>query len=153
VIILILSKTSGRRLPVTYSEQLDSDVAEEGDKVKQVKKKTILNTPLLAVDHSRIKPSNLTFSFPFSVKMNYFQLIANSDGLGVDRLIKDFGSLRAVNNLSFGVKNKECFGLLGINGAGKTTTFRQINSDLLYSSLSWFYNLNDLWISSFFKNI
>jgi ABC-type uncharacterized transport system ATPase subunit len=44
--------------------------------------------------------------------------------LAVDRLIKDFDSLRAVNNLSFGVKNRECFGLLGINGAGKTTTFR-----------------------------
>jgi ABC-type multidrug transport system ATPase subunit len=26
----------------------------------------------------------------------------------------------AVNHLSFGVQQKECFGLLGLNGAGKT---------------------------------
>ena len=46
------------------------------------------------------------------------------DVLLVDHLVKDYGALRAVNELSFGVKHEECFGLLGINGAGKTTTFR-----------------------------
>jgi len=30
----------------------------------------------------------------------------------------------AVDNLSFGVKKGEVFGLLGVNGAGKTTTFK-----------------------------
>lgn len=30
----------------------------------------------------------------------------------------------AVNNLNFGVKPSECFGLLGLNGAGKTTTIQ-----------------------------
>jgi ATP-binding cassette subfamily A (ABC1) protein 3 len=29
----------------------------------------------------------------------------------------------AVDRISFGLKNGECFGLLGVNGAGKTTTF------------------------------
>jgi len=43
----------------------------------------------------------------------------------VNKLVKYFGNLRAINNLSFGVARNECFGLLGINGAGKTTTFRQ----------------------------
>lgn len=32
----------------------------------------------------------------------------------------------AVDNLSFGIKKGEVFGLLGINGAGKTTTFKML---------------------------
>lgn len=37
--------------------------------------------------------------------------------------------LKAVRNVSFGVKTGECFGLLGINGAGKTTSFRMLTGD------------------------
>ncbi len=37
-------------------------------------------------------------------------------------LIKDYGSVRAVNGLELEVRAGECFGLLGPNGAGKTTT-------------------------------
>lgn len=32
----------------------------------------------------------------------------------------------AVDRISFGVRNGECFGLLGVNGAGKTTTFKML---------------------------
>ena len=39
-------------------------------------------------------------------------------------LTKKFGKFEAVRGLTFGVRNNECFGLLGVNGAGKTTTFR-----------------------------
>lgn len=41
-------------------------------------------------------------------------------------LTKRFGSLTAVNHLSFGVGEGEIFGLLGPNGAGKTTTIRML---------------------------
>src|SRR5947209_733747 len=37
-------------------------------------------------------------------------------------LVKDYGTVRAVNGLDLEVRAGECFGLLGPNGAGKTTT-------------------------------
>ena len=40
----------------------------------------------------------------------------------VENLVKRFGTLVAVNNVSFGVAPGEIFGFLGPNGAGKTTT-------------------------------
>jgi len=42
--------------------------------------------------------------------------------LQVSNLVKNFGNLTAVNNVSFGIQRGRCFGLLGPNGAGKTTT-------------------------------
>ena len=42
--------------------------------------------------------------------------------IGVDNISKSFGSLKAVDALSFEVYRGEIFGLLGPNGAGKTTT-------------------------------
>jgi len=44
----------------------------------------------------------------------------------VKNLVRDFGKLRAVNGVSFSVKEGEFFGFLGPNGAGKTTTMRII---------------------------
>lgn len=46
--------------------------------------------------------------------------------LKVDGVTKYYDDFRAVDNLSFEVKEGEIFGLLGRNGAGKTTTFRMI---------------------------
>lgn len=41
-------------------------------------------------------------------------------------LVKDYGSLRAVDNIDFEIERGECFGFLGPNGAGKTTVMRII---------------------------
>ncbi len=46
--------------------------------------------------------------------------------LKIDHVTKYYGTLKAVDDLSFSVKPGEIFGLLGVNGAGKTTTFRMI---------------------------
>ena len=35
----------------------------------------------------------------------------------------------AVDDVSFGLQNGECFALLGVNGAGKTTTFKMLSGD------------------------
>ena len=46
--------------------------------------------------------------------------------LEVNGVTKTYGSVRAVNDLSFAVGKGEIFGLLGPNGAGKTSTIRMI---------------------------
>jgi len=46
--------------------------------------------------------------------------------IAVTHLSKSFGSVRAVEDVSFEVYPGEIFGLLGPNGAGKTTTIRMI---------------------------
>ena len=42
----------------------------------------------------------------------------------VENLVKKYGNLTAVNNISFSVKKGEIVGLLGPNGAGKSTTMK-----------------------------
>ncbi len=53
-----------------------------------------------------------------------------SNSIEVAGLRKDFGSLQAVDNISFAVAEGEIFGFLGPNGAGKTTTQRLLTGVL-----------------------
>ena len=48
----------------------------------------------------------------------------------VSNLTKTFGDQRAVNDLSFEVKQGEILGFLGPNGAGKSTTMKMITTYL-----------------------
>ena len=48
--------------------------------------------------------------------------------LEIKNLVKAFGGLKAVNDVTFHVDEGEIFGLIGPNGSGKTTTFNCINN-------------------------
>lgn len=50
--------------------------------------------------------------------------------LELDGLIKDFGGLRAIDNVSFSMNRDQILGLIGPNGAGKTTLVRLITGIL-----------------------
>jgi branched-chain amino acid transport system ATP-binding protein len=50
--------------------------------------------------------------------------------LEIQSITKDFGGLRAVNDVSFRMEKKEILGLIGPNGAGKTTLLRLITGVL-----------------------
>ncbi len=54
------------------------------------------------------------------------------DGLAIEArgLIREFGTFRAVDQVSFHVTQGEIFGLLGANGAGKTTVIKMLTGIL-----------------------
>ena len=55
------------------------------------------------------------------------------DVLSIYHLRKTYSHVVAVNDLTFGIHNRECFGMLGVNGAGKTTTFGMLVGDIASS--------------------
>ncbi|CAN5847775.1 ABC transporter ATP-binding protein [soil metagenome] len=57
-----------------------------------------------------------------------------NDLIEVAGLTKHYGSIRAVDGISFSVAPGEVFGLLGHNGAGKTTTLRMLTGRTLPTS-------------------
>ncbi len=57
--------------------------------------------------------------------------------LKIENLTKSYGEKKAVNDLSFKVKEGEFFAFLGVNGAGKSTTINIICGQLSKDSGGW----------------
>jgi ABC-2 type transport system ATP-binding protein len=55
------------------------------------------------------------------------------NAIEIRKMSKNFGELKAVDNLSLSVKEGELFGLLGPNGSGKTTTVKLLTGQLIPS--------------------
>lgn len=70
---------------------------------------------------------------------NFSKETIQKHGLVLQNVSKNYGDLKAVDNLSIGIQSGECFGLLGINGAGKTTTFKMMTGDESIGS-------GDIWV-------
>jgi ABC-type multidrug transport system ATPase subunit len=74
--------------------------------------------------------------------------LSKVEPLIVNKLLKKFKKDKkdfiAVNYLTFGVAQKECFGLLGLNGAGKTTTFKILTGEIDATSGNAFINGYDI---------
>ncbi|GIY18801.1 ATP-binding cassette sub-family A member 3, partial [Caerostris extrusa] len=85
--------------------------------VGQVIQDTICEDSDVYEEEERIK--NLTENHPGSA----------GEALVTVDLTKVYKNFYAVNHLTFGIHQEECFGLLGVNGAGKTTTFRMLTGD------------------------
>jgi len=53
-------------------------------------------------------------------------------------IIKNFGGIKALNNLNFEVNRGEVMGLVGDNGAGKSTLMKAISGSQLCDSGTFF---------------
>ncbi|HEY4194892.1 MAG TPA: ATP-binding cassette domain-containing protein, partial [Mucilaginibacter sp.] len=54
--------------------------------------------------------------------------------VSVKNIVKTYGDVKAVDDVSFEVKKGELFGLIGPDGAGKTSIFRILTTLLLADS-------------------
>ena len=52
--------------------------------------------------------------------------MSESYAVDVDKVVKSFGALKALDGVTLRVRQGEIYGLLGPNGAGKTTLIRAI---------------------------
>lgn len=59
--------------------------------------------------------------------------VISENVLEINNLSISFGGLKAVENVTFKLKNGELLGLIGPNGAGKTTLFNMLSG--VYLSL------------------
>jgi ABC-2 type transport system ATP-binding protein len=52
--------------------------------------------------------------------------VMDGDAVRVRNLAKHFGPVKAVDGITFDIRTREIFGILGPNGSGKTTTIRML---------------------------
>lgn len=75
--------------------------------------------------------------------MSQEKMLPDNIVLKIENLSIAFGGLKAVDNLSFDIKENEVFGLIGPNGAGKTTVFNCITQFYKPNSGKIYFRTND----------
>lgn len=68
----------------------------------------------------------------------------SADVLRLENVMKQFGSVTAVDELSFSVREGEILGFIGPNGAGKSTTFDCVSGSISPTSGSIYYRGEDI---------
>jgi branched-chain amino acid transport system ATP-binding protein len=84
--------------------------------------------------------------------MSQTKILPDNSVLQIENLSIAFGGLKAVDNLSFDIKEKEVFGLIGPNGAGKTTVFNCITQFYKPNSGSIYFRANDNSVKDLLKH-
>ncbi|KAJ8311155.1 hypothetical protein KUTeg_011294 [Tegillarca granosa] len=117
--VLFLIESGQNNISVGFETGMYEKVVEEQeDDDVSAERKRITNTPL--------------------------ENLLETDSLVIQGLSKQYGGYKAVDNISFGISNQECFGLLGQNGAGKTSTFKMLTGDLTVTSGNAYLHVYDI---------
>ncbi|CAL1281885.1 unnamed protein product [Larinioides sclopetarius] len=83
----------------------------------------------LVIQESIVEDSDVLEEEERTLNVLEARAVHGEEALLVSELTKVYKNFHAVNHLTFGIHQEECFGLLGVNGAGKTTTFRMLTGD------------------------
>ncbi|EZA61865.1 hypothetical protein DMN91_006090 [Ooceraea biroi] len=114
-------KITGKRFK-SECDMMDDEVKKE--KLKVAQEINEINSQDVSTAKKRLKTAS-----------NSELLSENDKSLFlVYELSKYYGKLMAVKEISFRVKPRECFGLLGVNGAGKSTSFRMLTGEEISNS-------------------
>ncbi|XP_043460752.1 phospholipid-transporting ATPase ABCA1-like [Leptopilina heterotoma] len=124
-IIGILEKKLIPRLFIKIKNIVPTGATQRVD--DQVKAEKIFVASEINKFKKQDNPSEIQRSFKYNQFLNDNK--SNNSIYLAYELSKYYGSLAAVKEISFSVKKKECFGLLGVNGAGKSTAFRLLTGE------------------------
>ena len=110
---------------------IESDIVRRLFKVKTPNRVSqALLTEMNADQDGKVSEDSDVLKERQRIHSNPIQELVKTDPLVLQDLTKLYENFVAVNQLSIGVSQKECFGLLGVNGAGKTTVFKMLTGEI-----------------------
>nr|XP_033321242.1 retinal-specific phospholipid-transporting ATPase ABCA4-like isoform X1 [Megalopta genalis] len=128
-----------------FGKHLRNAVDIKDDEVEKEKRAVALEIRKLKMHDLTNRIENDTKAVPNADSNCLESLENNNDSLFlVYELSKYYGNLMAVREINFRVKQRECFGLLGVNGAGKSTTFRMLTGEEMPNSGTMYLGKSDI---------